>query len=312
MANNKKNIVVISAIAIIVLLAVLLLVLLGKEQNYRMIKVYEFEGDATVTRADVGEMEPYNNMLLESGDNVYLDSGNMTLKMDEDKYAYVEEKTEFAIHAEGDSGKSKTTITINKGAITHEIQNKLHTDASYEVNTPNSTMAVRGTVFRVSTYYDETDVCYTKVSVFEGEVTSRLVYPNGTVSDEEVLVSAGKEVIIYEDDTTTDYLTDVTDIDYSNLPSNVVSLIEKMLGIEINTVSTEETTEEATNEEQSKEEAQSEHVVTFVYNDKTFATQVVSDGECATIPSLMPAATGDWDFDFTTPITEDISIPWKE
>lgn len=308
MANNKKNIVIIIAIAIIVLLAVLFMVLLGREDSYRIIKVYELEGVATVKRPDAGELEPYNNMILESGDNVYLDSGNMTLKMDEDKYAYVEEKTEFAVRAEGNSENSKTTITINKGAITHEIQNKLNSDASYEVNTPNSTMAVRGTVFRVSTYYDEAGVCYTKVSVFEGEVTSRLVYPDGTVSDEEVSVSAGKEVIIYEDDKTTDYLTEVTDIDYSNLPENVIILLENMLGIQINTTSTEASTEK----EQNTEEMQNEFVVTFIYKDTTFATQVVTEGELATIPTLMPAATGDWDFDFTTPVTEDISIQWKE
>lgn len=309
MVKNKKNVVIIVAIIAIVVLAVLLLVLLGKKDSYRIIKIHEFEGVATVTRPDMGEIEPYNNMLLESGDSIYLDSGNMTLKMDEDKYAYVEEKTEFSLHAEGDNTDSKTTITVTKGSITNEIQNSLSSESSYEVNTPNSTMAVRGTVFRVSTYYDEDGVCYTKVSVFEGEVTSRLVYPDGKVSDEEVLVPAGKEAIIYEDGKTTDYLTDVTDIDYSNLPDDLLDLIEDILGIEIDSFSTDET---ATKENQTTEEQINDFVVTFTYNGTTFATQQVAEGECATVPLLAPAMSGDWEFDFATPIVEDTTIIWKE
>lgn len=304
MVKNRKNVVIIVAVVAVVLLAVILLVLLGRKDSYRIIKIHEFDGVATVTRVEQGEIEPYSNMLLESGDNVYLDTGNMTLKMDEDKYAYVEEQTEFSIRAEGSSDDSKTTITVTKGSITNEIQNSLGSDASYEVNTPNSTMAVRGTVFRVSTYYDDEGVCYTRISVFEGEVASRLVYPNGTISDEEVSIPAGKEVIIYEDGSTTDYLTDVTDIDYASLPEEVIDLLERILGKEISE-------EEGTEKEQTTEE-DNQCVVTFVYSSKTFATQQVTKGECATIPSLMPAASGDWDFDFTTPITEDISITWKE
>ncbi len=306
MMKNKKNIVIIIAVIVVILLAFVLLVLLGKKDSYRIVKIHEFEGVATVNRMDQGEIEPYANMLLESGDCVSLDSGNMTLKMDDDKYAYVEEKTEFYIRAEGSSENSKTRITVNKGAITNEIQNSLSSDASYEVNTPNSTMAVRGTVFRVCTYYDEDGVCYTKISVFEGEVVSRLVYPDGTISDQELSVPAGKEVIIYKDGKTTDYLTDVTDIDYAGLPEGVINLLHDILEIEIETNSTEEVSEEETAEESTQ------CVVTFVYGGKTFATQQVAKGACATIPSLMPAVSGDWDFDFATPITEDISINWKE
>ena len=308
MVKNKKNIAIIIAVAVVILLTVMLLILLGKKDSYRIIKIHEFDGVATVTHVDQSEIEPYNNMLLESGDKVYLDTGNMTLKMDEDKYAYVEEKTEFSIRAEGSSEDSKTTITVTKGSITNEIQNKLSVDASYEVNTPNSTMAVRGTVFRVSTYYDEDGVCYTRVSVFYGEVKSRLVYPDGRISDNEVSIPAGKEVIIYEDGNTTDYLTDVTDIDYASLPESVINLLESILDKEIHVASSKE--DNAEKEKTTEEDYQC--VVSFVYNGKTFATQQVSKGECATIPSLMPAASGDWDFDFTTPITEDISITWKE
>ncbi len=307
MIMNKKNMVIIVAVITVILLAIVLLVLLGKEDSYRIVKIHEYDGVAMVNRVKQGEIEPYVNMLLESGDHVSLDSGNMTLKMDEDKYAYVEEKTEFSIRAEGSSENSKTRITIDKGAITNEIQNALNSDASYEVNTPNSTMAVRGTIFRVFTYYDEDGVCYTRISVFEGEVVSRLVYPDGTISDNEVSVPVGKEVIIYQDGKTTDYLTNVTDIDYASLPESVINLIESIRGIEIKTDSTEEVNVGEQTTDESKQ-----CVVTFVYGGKIFATQQVTKGTCATVPTLMPAVSGDWDYDFTIPITEDTSISWKE
>ena len=52
--------------------------------------------------------------------------------------------------------------------------------------------------------------------------------------------------------------------------------------------------------------------VTFTFDGKIFATERVAYGELATRPTLMPAPTGDWEFDFTTPITSDMSINWVD
>lgn len=284
---KKKLIIVISGVAIVAVAVALFFLLRGNKDSYRIIKIFEFAGTGTVTRENIGDITPYNNMLLESGDNVFLETGTMTIKMDEDKYAYVDENTRFSIKAEGTAENSRTTIEVTSGAITNEIQNKLNGESSYEVNTPNSTMAVRGTVFRVEVYYDENGICYTKISVFDGKVETRLLYPDGTVSGEETVVEAGKEVIIYQDEQVTDYLTEVTDIDYSALPDGVKELIHTILGTE------------------------GPFTVTFMYNGAVFGTQTVKKGECASAPSLAPSLNGDWDFDFSTAITEDTVIDWK-
>lgn len=349
---NKKLIIMISSasIAAIAILVGIFCLLRGKKDSYRIIKIFEWNGSATVTREGTGDITPYNNMMLESGDDVFLESGNMTIKMDEDKYAYVEEDTRFSIKAEGKAENSKTTIDVTSGAITNEIQNKLNDESSYEINTPNSTMAVRGTVFRTEVYYDDNGICYTKVSVFEGKVVTRLVYPDGTVSEEETTLEAGKEVIIYRNEQVTDYLSKASDIDYSTLPEEVQKLIQNVLGdlstdkendteqettekettqestteafTEGNTteITTKETTEEKTTEKKTTEKKTTEektteetgvYTVTFMYNGTVFGTQMVKKGECATVPSLMPASNGDWDFDFSTPITKDTVIYWK-
>ena len=52
-------------------------------------------------------------------------------------------------------------------------------------------------------------------------------------------------------------------------------------------------------------------VVTFLYNGAVFGTQTVKAGACAQEPSLMPEAGGSWDYDFSKPVMEDITIEWK-
>ena len=303
--NGKKKWIIIAVIAVVaVIVGALIAIFATKEESYRLIKVFEIDGKATVSRADVGDLDAYNNMVLESGDTVFQNEGMMTLKMDEDKYVYVEEQTKFSLVAKGDSANSKTTIELEQGAITNEIQNKLTEDATYEINTPNSSMSVRGTVYRVYTYTGEDGIKYTVVAVFEGKVSTKLRYADGTISDKEVDVEKGKQVTIYEDTKTTDYLTGVEDIDYSKIPQEVLENLKNI-------------SENGTDLSISTDEillllgGAGPHTVTFMHNGSVFGTQTVEDGACAQVPSLSPAASGSWDFDFSTPITEDTEINWK-
>lgn len=306
--NGKKRTILIAVIATLVVAAVIgtIVLLAGREKSYRVIKIFSLDGSATVTRSNMGKIDAYKNMLLESGDVVALETGSMTLKLDEDKYVYVEEQTEFELEAYGSSKNSKTKIKLNKGAITNEIQNKLNGESSYEINTQNSTMSVRGTIYRVEVYYDENGVLYTKVSVFDGSVSVRLVYPDGTVADEETIIDELQEVIIYKNDETTDYLTGVRDIDYTDLPEDVIKLLIQ-LGVDI-----EEKASGSDSMKESEDNKSNSHTVTFLYGNTVFGTQQVKSGECATEPVLMPEASGSWDFDFKTPITKDTEIKWKQ
>lgn len=288
--------------ATVVILAVVVILLLNrKEAVYRIIKVFELDGKSTVTRQDIGDLDAYDNMVLESGDQVYVDSGSLTLKMDEDKYVYAEEKTRFQLEAAGTSENSKTRIRLEEGILTNEIQNKLSDESSYEVNTPNSTMSVRGTIYMVDVY-EENGIRYTKVSVFEGAVATKLIYADGSVSDQEKLVEKGKEVLIYDDNSGTDYVGEPSDIDYSALPQGVIAfLLEKAnAGYDIGIPA-----------EDLEKYLQGPFTVTFMYQNSVFGTQEVKKGAYAAEPSLMPAQSGAWDFDFSTPINKDTRIEWK-
>lgn len=219
--KNRKLMLIILVVLLIACIAVIVAVLGGKKEEYRLIKIYEYDGDGVVNRESTGDIEPYANMILESGDNVRLNTGLMNLKLDDDKYVYVEENTEFTIEASGSSEDSKTTINLKSGAITNDIKSKLSDESTYEINTPNVTISVRGTNYRVGVYEDAKGVTYSRVSVFDGKVATKLINADGTVAEEEIAVEAGKEITIIQDDGKTDYIGEPTDIDYTTLPKSV-------------------------------------------------------------------------------------------
>ncbi len=299
--SKKKLILIIAILVVSAAIAAVVILLMHKTEEYRLLKIFEVEGTANVSREGKGDIAPYVNMVLESGDKVSLDTGKLSIRADEDKYIYLEEQTEILLKASGNATNSKTEIEILKGSITNDIQNKLTEDSTYEVNTPNSTMSVRGTVFFVIVY--EIDgVRYTRICVFDGEVASKLVYKDGTVSANEVSVKKGKEVTIYEDGTTTDYVSEPTDIDYNTLPESVLL---KLKGINDEGKDLSITNPEITRILEGPYE------VTFTYNGKVFGTQTVKKGEKAEEPKLSPAPSGKWQYDFSKPVERDITIEWK-
>ena len=190
-----------------------------KEESYRDIKVMSIKGTATVERASVGALDAYEDMKLESGDRLSVDSSSsLILSMDDNKYAMLEPGSSLTLEADGTRENSRTIIHLESGAVMNYLSEKLSEKSSYEVTVPNSTMAVRGTVFRVAIVYDEDGDSYTTVQVFDGIVGCRLVFPDGTISEEEVQLAPGKEVLIHGDTEISEYVGDKGhDIDYTTL-----------------------------------------------------------------------------------------------
>lgn len=442
----KKIIICICAVAVVIVAATIIL-LSKKEEAYRSILVYELDGTAVIERAGVGSMSAAENLYLESGDRVIVaQNSSMRMKLDDDKYVMAEADTIFTVEAQGTDENSKTKICLEKGAVTNEIQHPLSEGASYETSTPNSVMAVRGTIYRVELYIDDNGEQNTKMCCFQGKVATTPVLPDG-ISGEEVLVPAGSEMIIHSDGTA----DSPRDIVYEELPEQAVqnlrSLLESgqsMEGITLEeldilidqTVGTSEepenneseqailtdteenfvendaevdidrdeaentsvqtdkktevsvtpktapqieeesqtpditeeqleqllqaianaqlmASESANSDNAGKDNSQSENTgsdstdnsesnnsmpdnenqnnnnnpdndtpvtppptvtykVTFEYQGEVFATQVVKSGEKASEPLLVPAQSGEWDFDFGTAIKANTTVKWKE
>lgn len=190
-----------------------------KEESYRDIKIMSIKGRATVERASVGSLDAYEEMKLESGDRLSVDSSSsLILSMDDNKYAMLEPGSSLTLEADGTRENSRTVIHLEAGAVMNYLSEKLSEKSSYEVTVPNSTMAVRGTVFRVAIVYDEDGDSYTTVQVFDGIVGSRLIFPDGKIDEEEVQITPGREVLIHGDTSISEYVGDKGhDIDYTTL-----------------------------------------------------------------------------------------------
>lgn len=221
--SYRKIMICIGAAVAVIVVAVIVL-LLNKEETFRSILVYDVEGNAVIERETVGSMDAAENLYLESGDRVSVAAdSSMRMKLDDDKYVMAEADTIFSVEAQGTDADSRTRICLEQGAITNEIQHPLSEGSQYETSTPNSVMAVRGTIYRVELYVDEQGEQNTKLCCFQGKVGTKPILPDGTYG-EEVLVPAGSELTIYEDGT----VDDMKEIAYDELPGQAV---ENLIGL---------------------------------------------------------------------------------
>ena len=310
---NKKLKIMIPLILVIIVGIVGALFFFNKEEGYRSIQVYQINGDVTLERENIGTMDAYENLNLISGDalETFIESFSR-LKLDDDKYVLVEQDTKIGIFATGDKENSKTDIRLDKGAITVEVENKLSDDSSFEVTTPNAVMAIRGTVFRITTDIDENGAPITRIAIFEGSVTVQKKSEDGTLS-EETVIESGKEAIIYEENSE-EVLVILDEVDETLLPKEVLIFLQEEAVRDNHEIiySDEKIIELLEGLENSEEVENSEeaevYTVTFMYDGEVFGTQEVKEGELASKPTLKPAATGDWNYDFSKPITEDTKI----
>lgn len=170
------------------------------EDAYRSIKVYQTAGEAVIEREKVGKMDAFKNLKLISGDlgEVFVDS-NMRLELDDDKYILIEEQSRLRIQAEGNDDTSKTRIELLEGAVTCEIENKLSEDSTFEVSTPNSIMAVRGTTFRIAYLFDQVrGNGETIVQTLGGTVTTTPTDHKGIPTADSRDITGGQQVSVVD------------------------------------------------------------------------------------------------------------------
>ena len=299
--KNKKILLIVIPIALVVIAAIVvgaILLLGGGGDAYRTIKVYRTEGNSEVQRAG-DTMKPYENMLLENEDAVKtLEESYLYLKLDDDKFLMTEPTTSFKLIATGDSENSKTRIELASGAITIHITNPLSEGSTFEVGTGNSTMAVRGTSFRVST--SDGEDAQTLIEVFEGEVSVQPIGADGNPSGNPIGVAAGESAVIGNGEAE----ETAEGVQLSALSVEVLEFLKEGIENGNDVGATRDEIDEIIANRQKT------FTVTFKYGDKVFATERVAYGQTAKRPTLMPSPKGEWDFDFSAEITEDTTVCW--
>lgn len=138
----------------------------SKEEVYRLVKVNSFEGEVSVQREE--KLDAFEGLQLVSEDNVAVGEASfLELLADSDKHIAAEENTGFTLHSTGNAESGSITIELLYGKALFSIDNKLNDSSSFDVNTPNATLSVRGTSFSVAYDLEEKK---TEVEVFEGKV----------------------------------------------------------------------------------------------------------------------------------------------
>lgn len=200
-------------------------------ESYRTIAVKEVNGTTVVQNTKNSSQNAYEGMHLYSGDDVRVESAsNMTMFLDMDKHVYAEENTHFWLEAEGDSEKSRTRIYLDEGAELNRIDTKLTEGEIYQVDTPNSVMAVRGTVFRVCINYDSEGMAWTNVDVYQGSVAVDLQTTDGQPNGVSEVFEAGEAAVIRADEEISEFVADENgnikrEIDYEALPQETLMVL---------------------------------------------------------------------------------------
>lgn len=169
---------------------------LNGKDAFRNISVLDAIGSVSVFRESVGDtLDAYSDMNLESGDDVKVGAASeLDLRLDEDKYVYLNENTHIWLEADGDAQNSKTVIHMDEGTTLHKIDNKLGDNATYQVETPNATMAIRGTIMNVDVYADEEGIFRSNFSFPEGHGELQLKTETGELVGDPVEIPQGYAV----------------------------------------------------------------------------------------------------------------------
>ena len=184
------------AVAVVGGIAAAVILNIGGKNAFRNITVLDTLGSISVFREAINDtMEAYVDMNLESGDQVSVGpASELDLKLDDDKYVYVEENTKMYLQSEGDSENSKTVIYLTEGATLHKLDTKLNENSTYEIRTPNATMAIRGTITWARVYKGADGEVHSDFQVYEGKTELQLHTVDGTPIGNPVDIPEGYQM----------------------------------------------------------------------------------------------------------------------
>lgn len=250
-------------------IAVGVILSINGQQSYRSIAAVDTIGTCIVRR-DVDEMDAYIGMKFESGDDVKVgEASELDLVLDQDKYVCAEQNTHLWMEAAGDENDSSTVIYMDEGASLHRIENKLSGESSYVVETPTSTMSIRGTIVRLAVEKDpETGLSYTLIQLYEGAADVQLKTTEGEPVGEPIQIQQGFQCLIRGDDTFSEIViqkyngepSEQIPIDYTDAPQSVITHLkeERAIGRQVysgEVVMTDEDLVRIEEEIKAKEEA---------------------------------------------------------
>ena len=231
--TTKGKVVTLASGAGVIAVGIAIAVLM-QGSGYRSIAVNVLEGTVNVT-GEKNNGNAYVGQNLYSGDDVTVASASsLTMCMDGDKYVYADADTHFSLEASKPNDDSRIKINLDAGSELNELKNKLADGESYVVDTPNSTMSVRGTTFRVTVYKGEDGLWYTLLEVIDGTVEVALKTEDGTYNGVVEKFGEGQAAMVRGNSEFSEFIVGeenevVLLFDYNMLPEGAVSRVVEIL-----------------------------------------------------------------------------------
>ncbi len=233
--TKKGKLILFGAAAAVILAVVIIILFCLPKEGYRTIEVSQIEGRASVSNERNQDVTAYEGMALFDGDTVSVfDASRLAIELDGDKHMMAESGTVFRLEASGKAGNDKTVIHLEQGSALVRIENKLGEDQSYIVETPVSTISVRGTVFYILITKDAEGKPMVSHHVLDGELEVTPTDENGQPTEESRLISQGFFAIVGNVDDVSRFLVNddgqitnpIDAEDFKNLAEILISYIE--------------------------------------------------------------------------------------
>ena len=147
-----------AALAIATAVALFLTQRSTEPESVRSIKVIDLGGTCTVLRN--GETLTVGKDMDLYTDDVFgvSEDGFARIRLDDDKFLYLDAGAIIDISATGTAEVGDTQIYVYQGEIMAEVKNKLSSESSFTVVTSNTAMYVTGTILTVGAGKDKTSV----------------------------------------------------------------------------------------------------------------------------------------------------------
>lgn len=145
----------------------------------RQLTVTDISGSAYISRG-TRRTNADKNSRLQSGDIITTsENGSLRINIDGNKFVFVEPNSTVYIYFTEIASKGDISVNLTKGAVICQLNEKLKKNATFTLKTPNSSIAVRGTVFRTEFVYEKEymgyeNVMITRVQNFDGTVELQL------------------------------------------------------------------------------------------------------------------------------------------
>ena len=288
---NKRFLLIPVIVVVLAALAAALWFGVFSKKDTRSLTVYRVDGQAEIARDNAGALPAQADTALQSGDRIRTAAdGSLYGLLDGDRYVFADADTSFLLETKGNARDNSTVLTLDGGTLMLHVMSAISEKSEFSVRAADASFDVRSGSLRVEAGADGT-----RLYVFDGKVT---VTPS---VGESLVVTRGQCAQLRGG-----AVASVWDgIDYEPLSLDALSFLnvaaEKGRILSISAAELREVI--AHNGGQL--------IVKFLFGEDVFATQTVDYGEHAHAPKLLPAPDGDWDFDFSEPVTEDTEIVWK-